>query len=175
MKDFKEFKWLLQLMGCWLAPSPISGSTWPSSEQTLLQSKSPAENTSLWQKQTNVNSRAYRHACKELSIMPGKCKSNARLPTFAIQTFWALCLHKTIHLMQHTNNPKAFSLYFHQLQTSLDTPQLDPIYPSHAIAPWARQNYWKSSYKYNTYVIYTWNHITCDVHVRPQLTSPPSW
>ena len=81
--------------------------------------------------------------------MPGKCKSNARFPAIAIPTSLAHCLQKTIHLVQHTNNPKALGLYFHQMQTSLDTPQLDPIYPSHAIAPWARQNYWQSTYKYN--------------------------
>ena len=67
--------------------------------------------------------------------MPGKCKSNARFPAIAIPTSLAHCLQKTVHLVQHTNNHKALSLYFHQMQTSLDTPQLDPIYPSHAIAP----------------------------------------
>ena len=34
-----------------------------------------------------------------------------------------------------------------------------------------RQNMWQS----NTYDIYIWNHITCDVNVEPQLTSLPSW
>ena len=81
--------------------------------------------------------------------MPGKCKSNARFPAIAIPTSLAHCLQKTVHLVQHTNNPKAFGLYFHQLQTSLDTPQLDPIYPFHATAPWARQKHWQSTYKYN--------------------------
>ena len=73
--------------------------------------------------------------------MPGKYKSNARFPAIAIPTSLAHCLQKTVHLVQHTNNPKAFDLYFHQLQTSLDTPQLDPRYPSHATAPWARQKF----------------------------------
>ena len=81
--------------------------------------------------------------------MPGKCKSNARFPAIAIPTSLAHCLQKTMHLVQHTNNPKTFDPYFHQIQTSLGTPQLNPIYPSHAIAPWARQNYGQSTYKYN--------------------------
>ena len=35
--------------------------------------------------------------------MPGKCKSNARLPIFAIHTLWAYFLQKTVHLGQYTN------------------------------------------------------------------------
>ena len=85
--------------------------------------------------------------------MPGKCKSNARFPAIAISTSLAHCLQKTKYLVQHTNNPKALGLYFHQLQTSLDTPQLDPIYPSHATAPWARQKHWQSTYKYNIHFV----------------------
>ena len=39
--------------------------------------------------------------------MPGKSKSNAWLPIFAIQILWAHFLQKTVYLGQYTNNPKA--------------------------------------------------------------------
>ena len=64
-----------------------------------------------------------------------KCKSNARLPTFAIQIFWAQFLQKIVHLGQNTNNPIALCIYFLQIQASLNMTQLDSIYPFPANAP----------------------------------------
>ena len=95
----------------------------------------------LVQKQMNMHTRSYELCPASARVMPG-------LQPLLSQPLWLIAC-KTVHLMQHTNNPRAFGLFSHQLQTSLHTPQLDPIYPFHATAPWARQKHWQSTYKYN--------------------------